>query len=343
MEQYYDDTYEEEGLTCHTAPGVVFTSMEELKEHYRSDWHRYNLNRKVALLPVVGKELFERVVAQAGAAKTNEKNKQVGKGHLKRPEELPRSVAKAKRIEVWIDNHKEEIEAAQAKEEGRARRIAAGDMDENDDVDDDVSGEEYEEDDTFDEKEGGGGGGGNDDDDDDDSGWESMDEDEAEEVLVRMERMAKDDGEYDDGDDESDLDAEGMELDLTNAPVRLADNGFELIITRDDGTKKRIGPRELRRFYKQRPRPQDNREMVLAVKEANSERGLARAQEQGLSKFDANGRFSPFSGVSILVKRAQKAAQKYERNNMFQGNSSIKKFDLNGQNVKIKLPKACPY
>jgi len=28
---------------------------------------------------------------------------------------------------------------------------------------------------------------------------------------------------------------------------------------------------------------------------------------------------------------------------MFQGNSSIKKFDLNGQNVKIKLPKACPY
>ena len=38
-----------------------------------------------------------------------------------------------------------------------------------------------------------------------------------------------------------------------------------------------------------------------------------------------------------------KAARKYERNNMFQGNASIKKFDLNGQNVKIKLPKACPY
>jgi pre-60S factor REI1 len=140
-----------------------------------------------------------------------------------------------------------------------------------------------------------------------------------------------------------DDDGEGMELDLSNAPVRLADNGFELIITRDDGTKKRIGPRELRRFYKQRPRPVDNRQMVLAVKEANQERGLARAQEQGLSKFDSNGRFSPFAGISILVKRAQKASQKYERRNMFQGNSSIKKFDLNGQNIKIKLPKACPY
>ena len=64
---------------------------------------------------------------------------------------------------------------------------------------------------------------------------------------------------------------------------------------------------------------------------------------EALSKFDASGRFSPFDGISILVKRAQKAAQKYDRNNLFQGRSSIKKFDLNGQNVKIKLPKSCPY
>ena len=42
--------YEEEALTCHTAPGVAFTTMDELKAHYRSDWHRYNLKRKVCLL-----------------------------------------------------------------------------------------------------------------------------------------------------------------------------------------------------------------------------------------------------------------------------------------------------
>ena len=319
MQQYYDDEYEEEGLTCATAPGVVFTDMDELKEHYRSDWHRYNLKRKVAGLPVVGQELFERVMAQAGA-KTGEKPRQVGTGHLKRPEELPRSVAKAKRIEVWAENHKEEIEAAQAKMAELERRRAAGEVTESED-------EESEEEDETDDEE------------DEDSGWESMDEDEQEEVLARMEKMAMEDDDEDSDDD----DAEGMELDLSKAPVRLAENGFELIITRDDGTVKRIGPRELRRFYKQRPRPVDTRESVLAVKEANEERGLVRMQERGLTKFDTNGRFSPFEGVSIMVKRAQKAAQKYERNNMFQGNSSIKKFDLNGQNVKIKLPKACPY
>ena len=96
MQQYYDDEYEEEGLTCATAPGVVFTDMDELKEHYRSDWHRYNLKRKVAGLPVVGQELFERVMAQAGA-KTGEKPRQVGTGHLKRPEELPNCS-----LEYWI-------------------------------------------------------------------------------------------------------------------------------------------------------------------------------------------------------------------------------------------------
>ena len=40
-----------ESFTCHTAPGVVFTSRADLGEHYRSDWHRYNLKRKVAGLP----------------------------------------------------------------------------------------------------------------------------------------------------------------------------------------------------------------------------------------------------------------------------------------------------
>ena len=35
------------------------------KEHYKSDWHRYNLKRKVADLPPVTAENFqERVLAQ---------------------------------------------------------------------------------------------------------------------------------------------------------------------------------------------------------------------------------------------------------------------------------------
>jgi len=37
-------------LSCATAPQVTFGSMEELKAHYKSDWHRYNLKRKARCL-----------------------------------------------------------------------------------------------------------------------------------------------------------------------------------------------------------------------------------------------------------------------------------------------------
>ena len=221
--------------------------MDELKEHYRSDWHRYNLKRKVAGLPVVGRELFERVMAQAGAASAGKK--ETGRDHLKRPEEMPRSVARAKRMEEWVENHREEIEAAQAAEAERERRIAAGE---------DLSDEEdYEEDDAFDEEE------------DDDSGWESMSDDEAQEVLARMERMAAED----ESDDESDDEAEGMELDLSNAPVRLAETAGASSSSRATTVPRFASARsELRRYYKQRHRPEDQRQMVLAARAENSER-----------------------------------------------------------------------
>lgn len=47
-----------EGFYCSTS-GTVFTSKDELNEHYRSDFHRYNLRRKVAGLPPVTVEWFE--------------------------------------------------------------------------------------------------------------------------------------------------------------------------------------------------------------------------------------------------------------------------------------------
>lgn len=161
------DEYDDEGLTCHTAPGVVFTTMDDLKEHYRSDWHRYNLKRKVAGLPVVGKELFERVMQQAAAGK-NGAQKVTGTSHLKRPDELPRSAQRAQRFVQWAENHKEEIEEA----EEYARRLAAGEI---------SDGEDHED------------GTGEDGESDDDGDWESMASDEAEEVLARMEKMAMED------------------------------------------------------------------------------------------------------------------------------------------------------
>ncbi|KAG2489019.1 hypothetical protein HYH03_012457 [Edaphochlamys debaryana] len=55
------------GFFCSTS-GTTFTSKEELAEHYKSDFHRYNLKRKVAGLPPVTKEWFEARKAQLSSA-----------------------------------------------------------------------------------------------------------------------------------------------------------------------------------------------------------------------------------------------------------------------------------
>ena len=44
----------ERTFTCYTAPGVAFGSEEEMKAHYQTEGHRYNLKRKVAgLAPTI--------------------------------------------------------------------------------------------------------------------------------------------------------------------------------------------------------------------------------------------------------------------------------------------------
>ena len=60
------DESENRTFTCYTAPGVGFASEEEMKEHYRSDWHRYNLKRKVAGLAPLSREAFEERSAREG-------------------------------------------------------------------------------------------------------------------------------------------------------------------------------------------------------------------------------------------------------------------------------------
>ena len=95
--------------------GVVFDSMDALKSHYKSDWHRYNLKRNVAGLPVVGKDLFDRVMQQAAIQEAAQKKRseggtaKAGTGHLKRKDALPRSVLRAQRFEKWVEAHKETL------------------------------------------------------------------------------------------------------------------------------------------------------------------------------------------------------------------------------------------
>ncbi|KAL7532764.1 hypothetical protein ACHAWF_004234 [Thalassiosira exigua] len=45
-------------LTSTTAPGKVFASRSELQEHYKSDWHRYNLKRREAGLSMLNERDF---------------------------------------------------------------------------------------------------------------------------------------------------------------------------------------------------------------------------------------------------------------------------------------------
>ena len=47
------------GLFYASTSDVPFHSEAELREHYKSDWHRYNLKRKVAGLPPVTRDWFE--------------------------------------------------------------------------------------------------------------------------------------------------------------------------------------------------------------------------------------------------------------------------------------------
>jgi len=69
-------------LTSTTAPNKIFLSREELSQHYKSDWHRYNLKRKEAGLPAINEEEF-RARLEAAVALRREKEKVAKKDHLK--------------------------------------------------------------------------------------------------------------------------------------------------------------------------------------------------------------------------------------------------------------------
>ena len=72
-------------LTSTTAPGKTFTTRSELAQHYKSDWHRYNLKRREAGLPMLREADFQaRLDAALALRKEREQREErSGTGHLK--------------------------------------------------------------------------------------------------------------------------------------------------------------------------------------------------------------------------------------------------------------------
>ena len=71
-------------LTSTTAPGKVFASRAEIAEHYKSDWHKYNLKRREAGLPMLEEADFTaRWEAALALRKEKESKAKSGTDHIK--------------------------------------------------------------------------------------------------------------------------------------------------------------------------------------------------------------------------------------------------------------------
>ena len=78
-------TANQQVLTSTTAPGKVFSSRAEIAQHYKSDWHKYNLKRREAGMAMLSFHDFNaRLEAAMAIRKEREgKEERSGKDHLK--------------------------------------------------------------------------------------------------------------------------------------------------------------------------------------------------------------------------------------------------------------------
>lgn len=74
-----------QGLTSTTAPGKIFTTRSDLAEHYKSDWHKYNLKRREANMAMLTYDEFSARLEAAMAMRREREGREErsGKDHLK--------------------------------------------------------------------------------------------------------------------------------------------------------------------------------------------------------------------------------------------------------------------
>lgn len=104
------------GLTSTTAPGKTFSSRAELAEHYKSDWHKYNLKRREAGLALLEEAEFQaRWEAALALRQEKEKNSAVsGTDHLKRNKKLSKKqqLKKSKKEQQKLQKQQKAKDAA---------------------------------------------------------------------------------------------------------------------------------------------------------------------------------------------------------------------------------------
>lgn len=91
--------------TCNSC-SLAFPTPEDQRSHMKSDWHRYNLKRRVAQLPAIDEDLFNQKVASLTIAEENEaeekkkSEKQLTKKEIRRREKEALQEKKRKLLET---------------------------------------------------------------------------------------------------------------------------------------------------------------------------------------------------------------------------------------------------
>ena len=104
--------------TCNTC-GLSFPTADLQRLHMKTDWHRYNLKRRVASLPPISSEVFAEKILQQQAQEAEEAAAQQNGGRAKRGTGVRQVTKKDKKRE-------ERLQRRLASEKKRATATAAG-------------------------------------------------------------------------------------------------------------------------------------------------------------------------------------------------------------------------
>lgn len=107
--------------TCNCC-GIQFETSEAQRKHMKSDWHRYNLKRKVANLPAVAEDVFlSKVQASAkNEAEESGKKKQLTKKDLRKREKEALLEKKRQLLKLAEENARKNLEQQLKTQEAQA-------------------------------------------------------------------------------------------------------------------------------------------------------------------------------------------------------------------------------